>query len=64
MKWLLRLGISRGLLGGNRFFATLGGLAAVVRVLEKLSGGGEKSVYKSKLEKGQVVVISDGKKSP
>jgi len=63
MKWLLRLGVSRGLMGGSKFFATLGAVAGLIRLLERLSGGGEKTVYKHKLEKGQVLVISDGDKS-
>ena len=58
---LISLGINRGLLGGNKFFATLGLIAGLVRVLQKISGTGPKTIYKEKLQEGQVIVISDGK---
>ncbi len=63
MKWLLRFGVTRGALAGNRFFATLGAVAAFVRLLQKLAGTTPQTVYKHKLEEDQVLVISAGKSS-
>ena len=63
MKFLWKLGLSRGFMGGSRIFTTLGVVAGLYRLLQRLSGGGETTAYKHKLKKGEVLVISDGQKS-
>lgn len=62
LKFLLRLGISRGLLGGSRFFGTLGMIAGLIRLAQKAMGTAPKTIYTHKMKDGQVVVITENKK--
>ncbi len=59
MKWLLRLGINRGLLGGSRIFGALGTAALFVRLIQRAAGTGEKTLYTHKLQKDEVLVVTD-----
>jgi hypothetical protein len=60
MGWLLRLGVNRGFIGGNRFFTAIGTVAIVFRVLQKLAGTGPKTLYTHEVKQGEVVIITDG----
>jgi hypothetical protein len=56
---LLRAGVNRGFLGGNRFFATLGAVAAFVRLLQRISGTGPRTLYTGTLKPGDVLVVTE-----
>ena len=58
LRLLLRRGLWNGLVGGSRFWMVVGGAAAGVRIIRRLSGREPKVVYSEKLEPGQTVVIS------
>lgn len=59
MKWLLRLGLSRGLLGGSTFFRYIGSAALFIRLLQKIAGTAPKTLYTHKLKRGDALVITD-----
>lgn len=58
LRILLRRGLWNGLVGGSRFWMVVGGAAAAVRLMQRLSGREPKIVYAEKLEPGQTLVIS------
>jgi hypothetical protein len=58
LRWLSRIGLSRGLLGGSRAWTTIGGMALAARLVKRLVGGEPKVVYQKKLKPGETVLIS------
>jgi hypothetical protein len=58
LRTLTRLGVVRGLLGGNRGWMTLGAVAAGLRALGKLAAKEPKVVFSEQLEPGQTLVIT------
>ena len=58
---LLRQGFKRGVLGGNRTWLTIGGVALTFRLLQKLSGSEPKVVYSEELKPGEALVIANGR---
>lgn len=63
LRYILRRGLWSGLVGGSRFWLVLGGLAATVRVVKRLSGSEPEVVYNERLEPGQTLVISHPRSS-
>lgn len=61
LQFLWRLGLNRGLLGGSRFFGTLGLVVGFIKLLQKVAGTAPKTLYTHKMKDGQVVVITEGK---
>ncbi len=51
--------LGRGMMSGNRIITSVSTVIAVLRVLQKISGTGPKTIYKGKLQPGQTIVISD-----
>lgn len=60
--FLLRMGLNRGLLGGSRLFGTLGAVAGLVRLAQRLAGTAPKTLYTHKMKDGEVLVIGDAVK--
>lgn len=58
VRFLLRTGFRRGLLGGSRAWTLVGGAALAIRALRRLSGRGEDVVYREELPAGTDLVIS------
>ena len=61
LRFALRNGLRKGLLGGSRPWLIAGGVAAGLRVLRKLAGSEPEVVYSEKLEPGETVVIAHGR---
>ena len=62
MGWLYRFALNRGLFGGSRFFATIGAVLTLVRLLQRISGTGPKTLYTHEMKPGDVLVVSDIKR--
>ena len=58
LRSLIRLGVVRGLFGGNRGWLALGAAAAGLRGMAKLARKEPKVVYCEDLEPGQSLLIS------
>ncbi len=58
LRRLTRMGITKGLLGGDRRWLALGGAALGLRALAKLALKEPKVVYSEELAPGQSVVIT------
>ena len=61
LRYLVRNGLSKGLMGGNRRWLILGGVAVGWRVMRKIAGSEPIVVYSEKLEAGETVVIAHGR---
>ncbi len=58
LRSLTRLGIYRGLLGGNRGWMALGAVAVGLRGLGRLAAKEPKVVFSEQLDPGQTLVIT------
>ena len=58
LRWVLRIGLSRGLLGGSRAWTFVGGVALAIRVVKKIGGSEPKVVYTGRLGPGESLLIS------
>ena len=58
LRSLMRLGVVRGLLGGNRGWMALGAVAGGLRMLGKLAAKEPKVVFSEQLDPGQTLVIT------
>jgi hypothetical protein len=58
LRTLTRLGVYRGLLGGNRGWMALGAVAVGLRGLGRLAAKEPKVVYSEQLDPGQTLVIT------
>ena len=58
LRWLLRIGVDRGLLGGSRVWTLLGGLALAIRLVKRIGGSEPKVVYSGTLHPGEALLIS------
>jgi hypothetical protein len=58
LRSLTRLGVVRGLLGGNRGWMAVGGAAVGLRALSKMARKEPKVVYSEQLDPGQTLVIT------
>lgn len=58
LRFLLRRGFQKGLMGGSRRWLVMGGVALGVKVLRKLSGSEPEVVYSEKLDPGESLVIA------
>lgn len=63
MKWLIRFAAQRALAKGSGRFATLAVVLGLLRVMRKLLGAEERTMYKRNLKPGEVLVIRDEKVS-
>ncbi|HEV7888791.1 MAG TPA: hypothetical protein VGO92_14635 [Acidimicrobiales bacterium] len=59
IRFLLRNGLRKGLLGGSRVWLVLGGAGLLVKVLRKLGGREPQVVYSEELPVGQAVLIAN-----
>ncbi len=62
LRVLSRLGLVRGLVGGSRFWTTLGAFAVAARLLKRLAGGQPKVVYRGQVREGESLLISHGRR--
>lgn len=60
IRFLFRQGITRGLIGGNRFWTGVAVATGGIRIVSRLAGGKEKVLYSEKLEPGKTLVIARG----
>ena len=58
LRTLTRLGVYRGLLGGNRGWMALGAVAVGLRGLGRLAAKEPKVVFSEQLDPGQTLVIT------
>jgi len=58
LKWLIRLGFLKGLLGGSKSWLLVGAAAGAVRLLARMAGREPEVVYCEPLQPGQRMVIS------
>lgn len=58
LRTLTRLGVVRGLLGGNRGWLMLGGLAAGLRLVGRMASKQPDVVFCENLEPGESLVIT------
>lgn len=58
LRTLTRLGVYRGLLGGNRGWMALGAVAVGLRGLARLAAKEPKVVFSEQLDPGQTLVIT------
>ena len=58
LRALTRLGVYRGLLGGNRGWMALGAVAVGLRGLGRLAAKEPKVVFSEQLDPGQTLVIT------
>jgi hypothetical protein len=56
---LMRLGLSRGLLGGSKFFGVLGLIALLFNFAQRASGNAPKTLYTRKLKPGESIIVSE-----
>jgi hypothetical protein len=56
---LLRNGVRKGLMGGNRRWLVVGGVAAAVRLLQKLAERDEGVIYSGELHPGESLVVAN-----
>ncbi len=59
VKFLMRTGMRKGVMGGSRVWLVLGGVGLAMRVLKKLSGSEPEVVYSEELPVGTAVVIAN-----
>ena len=58
LRSLIRLGVVRGLFGGNRGWLALGAGAAGLKLLGKMTSKEPKVVYSERLDPGQTLVVT------
>ncbi len=58
LRSLTRLGVVRGLLGGNRGWMALGAVATGLRVVGRMARKEPKVVFSEQLDPGQTLVIT------
>jgi hypothetical protein len=57
LRFLLRTGVRRGLLGGSRAWTAVAGVAFGLRVLRKITGSEPEVVHTSRLHPGESLVV-------
>ena len=57
LRFLLRTGVRRGLLGGSRAWTTVAGITLALRMLRKLTGSEPEVVHTSELRAGEALVV-------
>lgn len=58
LRFLLRNGIRRGLLGGSRPWMVVGAVGLVLRVARKFAGNEPEVVFRDELKPGEAVVVA------
>lgn len=54
------LALRRGVVGGSRFWLTVGGAATAIRVIRRIAGSGPEVAYSEELPAGQSILITNG----
>lgn len=57
LRFLLRTGVRRGILGGSRVWSTVAGVAFGLRVLRKIAGSEPELVHTTTLRPGETLVV-------
>lgn len=63
VRFVSRMGVSRGLLGGTRAWTIVGVLALTIRALKRMFGGTPQEAYSHKLQPGETLVITHGREA-
>lgn len=63
LRFLSRVGISRGFLGGGRAWTLIGALALTVRALKRLFGGTPQVAYSEELRPGESLIITNDRQA-
>ncbi len=63
LRFLSRMGVSRGFLGDSRAWTIVGALALTVRALKRVFGGTPQEAYSHELAPGETVVITHGREA-
>jgi hypothetical protein len=58
VRWLLRRGVRRGVLGGSRPWTVVAVVAGSIHLFGRLWGKTPQVVYREELEPGQTIVVS------
>lgn len=61
MSWLFRIVVQRAIAQGSGRFAALGVVFAFLKFVNRMSGGGERVLYKHALKPGDVLVVREPK---
>ena len=59
VRFLMRTGMRKGVMGGSQVWLVLGGVGLLMRVLKKLSGNEPEVVYSEELPVGTAIVIAN-----
>jgi hypothetical protein len=59
IRYLVRNGLRKGVLGGSRPWLVLGGVGLLLRLYKKVSGSEPKVVYAEELPVGQAIIIAN-----
>lgn len=59
VKFLMRSGFRKGVMGGSQVWLVLGGVGVLMRVMKKLSGSEPEVVYSEELPVGTAIVIAN-----
>jgi hypothetical protein len=62
MSWLFKFVLQRALAKGSGRFAGLAVVLGLLRFVQKISGTGERSLYKHELRPGDVVIVRENKR--
>ena len=57
LRFLLRNGVRRGVLGGSRVWTAVAGVTFALRLLRKITGGEPELVHTTKLRPGEALVV-------
>ena len=58
LRFVSRLGVSRGFLGNSRTWTVLGAVAISIRAMKRLLGGTPQVVYSHRLRPGDCLVVA------
>ena len=61
VRLLFRNGFRRGLMGGNRFWLVMFGIAGTIRLIQRINDRESEVVFSEKLEPGESLVIAHGR---
>ena len=63
LRFLLRAGFHRGVLGGSRAWTAIAGITFGIRVLRKITGSEPEVVHTTKLRPGESLLVSHDRPS-
>lgn len=61
MKWLFRIAVQRAIARGSGRFATISVVLGLLRLLQKVTGTGSRTLYTYKMKPGEILVVREEK---